>query len=103
MLKKLQEEQKVWGLNNFGPQPGYRMLLGATEELGELCHAHLKTEQGIRVNENHEEAKVDAVGDIVIYLAGYCNSEGINFEVAVKETWDRVKQRNWTKNKNTGE
>ncbi len=103
MLKKLQEEQKDWGLKNFGPQPSYRMLLGIVEEVGELAHAHLKSEQGIRINEDHNAAKEDAIGDIVTYLAGYCNSENIDLESTVKRIWNEVKKRDWTKNKKTGE
>lgn len=102
MLRKLQEEQKVWSDKNFEPQPSYRMLLGAMEELGELSHAHLKAEQGIRTGEDHIAAKKDALGDIVTYLAAYCNSEGIDFESAVQDTWDRVKQRDWKNNPVTG-
>lgn len=102
-LRKLQQEQKVWGRNNFGDQPGYRMLLGIQEELGELCHAHLKDEQGIRTNENHFEKKRDAVADIVIYLAGYCNSEEIDLQHTVEEVWEQVKQRNWKKNTENGQ
>jgi len=102
-LKKLQQEQAVWCNKNFGEQPGYRMLLGVQEELGELCHAHLKDEQGIRTNKNHFEAKRDAIADIVIYLAGYCNSEGINLERTIYEVWDKVKQRDWKKNTENGE
>ncbi len=102
-LKKLQQEQAVWGKKNFGEQSGYRMLLGITEEVGELAHAHLKAEQDIRTNEDHFEAKRDAVADIVIYLAGYCNSEGINLEHTVYEVWDKVKLRDWKKNTETGD
>ena len=94
-LNKLQSEQKEWGLRNFGEQPAYRMLLGAMEELGELAHAQLKGEQGIRTGEDHSAAKKDAIGDIVIYLAGYCNAEGINMAEAVETAWNEVKQRDW--------
>ena len=104
-LKKFQQEQKKWSERNF-PVTGnhnYRPLLGAIEELGELAHAHLKAEQGIRINQNHLEAKIDAIGDIVIYLSDYCNKEGLSLHDCIKETWDKVKQRDWNKNKVNGE
>ena len=98
MLKQLQEEVKSWSRYNFGSQPSWRQLLGAVEEIGELAHAHLKREQGIRSHENHTAAAKDAVADIIIYLADYCATEGFDMEAIVQETWDRVKQRNWRKN-----
>src|SRR5665213_883381 len=49
-LKAFQAEQREWSLRNFGESygTGYRALLGAGEEMGELFHSHLKAEQGIR-------------------------------------------------------
>ena len=95
MLKQLQEEHRIWSLFNFGVQPSYHSLLGAAEEIGELAHAHLKGEQGIRSAEATREAKEDAIADAIIYLAGYCNSEGINLEEILQRTWDKVKTRDW--------
>ena len=102
MLKKLQEEQAPWVKKNFGDRPSYWPLLGVVEEVGELCHAHLKNEQGIRVNEDHFENKRDAVADIVIYLADYCQAEGIDLQSTVEEVWNKVKYRDWNKNPATG-
>jgi NTP pyrophosphatase (non-canonical NTP hydrolase) len=68
------------------------------EEVGELAHAHLKHDQGIRGLEDQDLAhtqKVDAVGDIVIYLASYCTANNIDLEAAVKKTWEEVKARDW--------
>lgn len=104
MLSSLQKEQKEWSDKNFTKNIGsYRCLLGIIEEVGELAHAHLKNEQGIRVNEDHKAKKIDAIGDIVTYLAGYCNDNGIDLEKAVSDTWSEVKKRDWTKNKVNGE
>lgn len=96
-LQTLQNEIGPWALHNFGEQASYRPLLGVAEEVGELCHAHLKDEQGIRTTEDHSEKKVDAVADIMIYLAHYCHLEGINLEQAISETWEIVKKRDWKK------
>jgi NTP pyrophosphatase (non-canonical NTP hydrolase) len=97
MLKQLQAEQLNWVKHNFGDRPSWQPLLGAVEELGELCHAHLKASQGIRISEPHQEAKIDAIGDIIIYLADYCSAENIDIEMAVLDTWQKVKQRDWKK------
>jgi NTP pyrophosphatase (non-canonical NTP hydrolase) len=69
---RLVKEVREWADYNFGDIPSEQPVLGVIEELGELSHAHLKTLQGIRNNEDHFAAKKDAVGDILIYLADYC-------------------------------
>lgn len=104
-LETLQSQVAEWSTRNFGGRhgTGYRPLLGVFEELGELAHAHLKAEQGIRTNEDHEAAKIDAVGDVVIYLVDYCNGQGIDFAKAVQTTWELVRKRDWQANKESGE
>lgn len=96
-LKILQEESLEWTNRNFPVSKPHRPLLGVIEEVGELSHAHLKMEQGIRENEGHFEKKVDAIGDIVIFLADYCNRNDIDFQDAVFNTWQDVKKRDWIK------
>lgn len=102
-FKQIQREVKEWSKKNFGEGNPHRALLGVVEEVGELSHAHLKMEQGIR-GSNLElfKEKVDAVGDIVIYLADYCERNDINFEFAVSAAWREVQKRDWNKNKVDG-
>jgi NTP pyrophosphatase (non-canonical NTP hydrolase) len=102
-LQQLQEEVQKWSTRNFPNAKPYQPLLGATEEIGELCHSHLKLEQGIRTDQNHREKAEDAIADIVIYLADYCWRNGYNLQDAIDKTWLKVKQRDWTKNKVNGE
>jgi len=74
-------------------------LLGAVEELGELAHAHLKQEQGIRgTAAEHEEKAKDAVADVVIFLSDYCSKRGFEFQAIIEKTWAEVKKRDWRKN-----
>ena len=95
-IHNLQMEVASWVDYNFPNSKPYRPLLGAVEELGELCHAQLKSEQGIRGDDAlHQKEKIDAVGDIIVYLCDYCSQCGISLEAAVRDTWDKVKQRNW--------
>lgn len=103
-IRVLQKDQKEWGIKNFPENKGkpYRMLLGVGEEMGELFHSHLKREQGIRTDEDHETKIADAVGDIVIYLAAYCNEMGLDFSTCVGLAWDEVKQRDWSRHKTNG-
>jgi NTP pyrophosphatase (non-canonical NTP hydrolase) len=78
-------------------------LLGLVEEVGELSHAHLKQEQGIRGTvESYRSKKIDAVGDIVIFLANYCTQQGLSFEECVLSAWNEVKQRDWQKDPTNG-
>ena len=100
-LGKLQTQLKPWVQHNFGDRPSWQPLLGLQEELGELSHAYLKREQRIRTNEDHEAGIRDAVADLVIFLADFCNAEGIDLAKEVYETWVRVSKRDWKANSET--
>lgn len=74
----------------------YRPLLGVVEEVGELCHAHLKNEQGIRgTPEEWRTKKQDAIGDILIYLLDYCTREELDAEECLETAWAEVSARDW--------
>lgn len=95
-LEQFQTEYAEWVEHNFPNSKPYQPLLGALEELGELAHAHLKAEQGIRGSkEDHENAKVDAVGDTVIYLCQYCMLNGFTLSHALEVAWAEVRKRDW--------
>lgn len=95
----MQDEIETWAQKNFPSSPSEHHLLVVAEELGELAHAHVKSRQGIRMEEDHEKDKFDAVGDIVIALMAYCSSEGLSLRKALQKTWQEVKQREWKKEK----
>lgn len=102
-ITQVQHEQQIWSNKNGLSQKGYQMILGLIEELGELSHAHLKHEQNIRKmgdRKASEAAKKDAVGDIFIFLLGYCNTQGFNLEAIIKDTWEQVSKRNWKEKPN---
>jgi NTP pyrophosphatase (non-canonical NTP hydrolase) len=94
-LDKLQFELRKWQQHNFPNRERWEPLMGVAEEVGELSHAHLKKHQGIRLEEDHDATAQDAIGDIVIYLADYCNARGFNLGEIVTDTWELVKQRDW--------
>lgn len=73
----LQAEQAEWSKRNFGEQPGYQMVLGMVEEAGELAEA------------GTAELVADAVGDIVVFMSGYCTTQGIQL-TDVFEASERV-------------
>lgn len=102
-LSQMQAERNIWVAKNF---PGDRLedsLMGAVEELGELSHHILKRRQGIRGEAlYHTEEIKDAVCDCVIFLAGIATHEQFDFGLAVQETWERVRDRDWSKDKLKG-
>ncbi len=97
-LSHFQNEHMAWLEKNFPQQQPHDPLLGLVEEVGELAHAHLKASQNIRgTPEEHRAAAIDAIGDIVIYLASYCNTNGYDLESCVTHTWYKVHKRDWQK------
>lgn len=98
VIDRIQQAVGAWSRKNFGTDDPVHPLLGLQEEVGELSHAVLKRRQGIRMNEDHDAQEIDAIGDIFIYLCDYCNLNGLNFSKCVRETWEKVEQRDWTGN-----
>jgi NTP pyrophosphatase (non-canonical NTP hydrolase) len=96
-LTHLQSAHQVWLYHNFPHQTPHQALLGVAEEVGELCHAHLKYEQAIRgiTEEEYTKLASDAIGDIVIYLCSYCNTNHFDLDKCVMDAWDEVKKRDW--------
>jgi NTP pyrophosphatase (non-canonical NTP hydrolase) len=83
--------------------PSWVPLLGSVEELGELAHAHIKGYQGIRhTPEEIEDKKKDAVGDVLVYLADYCNREGVTMAECLFRAWGEVRERDWQRNHGNG-
>lgn len=105
-LSELQREHDEWITTNFGEGDDTRLLqvaLVVAEEVGELCHHVVKMEQGIRGSrEFHTEKIVDAVGDIVIALAGVPTALNMDYGESVQTAWDEVKKRDWAKHKGDG-
>jgi len=104
-IADLQEEHRLWVEHNFPDQEQHQPLLGIIEEVGELSHAHLKHEQGIRSSKDRVSAnvkKMDALGDIFIYMMSYCNTNGFNLEDCITQAWGEVQNRDWQKDKLTG-
>ena len=100
VINVIQAEHKVWARKNFGPPEDRNPLhpiLGVGEETGELMHAVLKRDQKIRGTPlKHTMEMHDAIGDIVIFLMDICNQEGVELTDVVYDTWQGVKQRDWT-------
>ena len=92
-----------WQDANFPGADPYQSLLGMMEELGELAHAHLKGVQGIRHTENEiREMKIDALGDILIFMIHYANQHDLSLIDCLERAWKQVKSRNWKERPLTG-
>lgn len=102
-LDEIASKHQTWVKRNFPTALPHQPLLGVAEEVGELCHAHLKLEQGIRgTPEEHYAAKADAVGDICMYLLHYCLLNNLSFQICMQTAWLEIEKRDWQKNKQTG-
>jgi hypothetical protein len=75
---------------------GYRLssLIGMWEESAEMLRA--------MYNGNDEEVG-DAIGDMMVFFADFCGRNSRSLEDKFVETWDKVKKRDWKKNKHTGQ
>lgn len=101
----LQAAARAWRHANFPPATRtlVHQVLGVAEETGELSHAVLKMEQGIRGDEEkHMLDAQDAIGDIVIYLTGVCDCLGVGLKDCVIDAWDRVEKRDWVNHPTDG-
>lgn len=97
-LNALQDEVAEWSEENFPNQPAENPLLGVGEEYGELAHAVLKDKQGIRLHESDVsiEAEMDAVGDMIVFLADFCSRRGYDLGECVAMAWEgKVRNRQW--------
>ena len=96
-LRQLQREIDSWVLCNWPDTRIEHQALTLAEECGELCHHVVKQAQG-RCGDpgEHEAGLRDAVGDIVISLLAVCAMAGlVDPEEAIRETWAKVRNRDW--------
>jgi len=102
-LENFEAEYQHWVDHNFPNSTAAEQVLGVGEEFGELAHAVLKGLQGIRHTPDEiKKMKKDAVGDIIIYLTGYCYREGFSLADCLEMAWDEVKFRDWVENTKDG-
>lgn len=68
--------------------------------VGEICHAHLKREQGIRGSaEEHQQAITQGLADLIYYLHWMCYAIHVKLMDVAWDTWkNEVEVRDWTKN-----
>ena len=79
LIKKIQEWGRAKGIND-----PHKQALKTMEELGELSGSLLKGKR---------DEEIDAVGDIVVCLAIYCDIQRIDIEEATELAYDTIKGR----------
>lgn len=72
--------------------------------MGELARALVKGRQNIRGYGPEKAAaeKMDAIGDVVIYLMGVCDLNGWDFQEVVAGAVEVVSTRDWIRFPNNG-
>jgi NTP pyrophosphatase (non-canonical NTP hydrolase) len=99
-INTIQEKLNVWRVANFGKPNANHQIMGIVEEVGELTHAKLKWDQGIR---GYDEAKAkeemkDAIGDMIIFAMGLCDVYDWKLQDIIDSTSSYVLTRDWKKN-----
>ena len=80
-LFEFQKEHQAWALKNFGQHEAWQPLLGIIEELGEYEEARAKGDI---------PEVLDAIGDVMIFMADYCSCEGFLLETIVSNARTRI-------------
>lgn len=104
-LQLIQAQHRDWINYNFPGEKGNQAILGMMEELGELCHAVLKGEQGIRgMMTPHQvrEAVIDAHCDLIIFSLTLADEMGYDLAAELQKTWAKVQQRDWVTDPENG-
>jgi NTP pyrophosphatase (non-canonical NTP hydrolase) len=96
-IRQMQKDVGEWQRHNFQDKAtATNSFLGIVEELGELAHAILKQNQGIRGTKIELEAAAkDALGDMFIFTMGFCWERGWDLEAILAATWREVQKRDW--------
>lgn len=109
VLNELQCKLFEWQSNNFRKEDtGIEwMALGASEEVGEVCHVIQKSRQKIRkhqagLDKNALELLSDGIADVCIYLIQLCSHAEISFAKALFDTAEDVMKRDWKHKKMDG-
>ena len=91
-----QEAVAEWVELNFRRDPLAVKTLGLVEEVGELCRAIIKREQGIRGTYDEWTAEIrKELGDIVIKLLDVAECASFDLITVAAIRWESVSQRDW--------
>ena len=87
------------GIRGWGPEDVERLSLVADRLVtfldGQMVEEKAQLDYGTMDLITEFAAKIDALGDLTIYLADYAHRNGIGLSAAVERTWHKVQQRDW--------
>ena len=94
LVRTWQHRVVSWHVSVFGPPRQQWTALLLAEEVGELCRATLKREQGIRGSDAKwaEEQKKEAA-DVFIGLCSFAEACGFDLEAAIGTRWQDIRSR----------
>lgn len=100
----LQNYHSVWLEDTFPDNTAEDQFYGMVEELGELSRARLKTNQHVEGYSAEEcrRQETDAIGDLIMYLCGYCSKRELVLSDCVKMALTEIITRDWGYFKATG-
>lgn len=91
-----QHEVADWVERNFGRDRLDITTLGLVEEVGELCRAILKREQGVRGSFDEWTAEIrKELGDVMIKLLDVADKAGFDLATVTTLRWRTVSQRDF--------
>lgn len=97
-IRVLQTKINDWVVRNFDNSE-LTAVVGMVEEVGELCRAVVKMEQGIRGSRDEWFAEIrKEAGDVFIKLCDVARFYGFDLADAIHERWAKVGQRDWKAN-----
>jgi NTP pyrophosphatase (non-canonical NTP hydrolase) len=95
-ITALQSAVAVWLARNFPDRSPLTVVAGTAEEVGELCRAAVKREQGIRGTEAEWITEIEKeLGDVFIKMCDVADWYGIDLEAAIADRWNTVRNRDW--------
>jgi NTP pyrophosphatase (non-canonical NTP hydrolase) len=88
-------EVALWHVRMYPTAKADDVLAKLMEEVGELAGSYQKYKWATKADvadvwEDHER---DAIGDIMVCLAGYCLKRNIDLDQVTEAAWERVKAR----------
>jgi NTP pyrophosphatase (non-canonical NTP hydrolase) len=95
-IYQLQDQVGGWVLRNFPTDTRQTAVLGAAEEVGELCRAALKHYQGIRGTAEEWEAEVrKETADVFLKLCHVAVLWGFDLGSVIDTRWAEISERDW--------
>lgn len=83
LFDTLKTEVGEWSRKNFPDQPDVNPYIGSSEEMGELADR-------VDLSSEPDTEELDAVGDILIYLADFCYIRDLDYQKAYEMSKEKT-------------